>query len=364
MSARAVIALVLAASGACGGDAASDGSVRPAPAGSPWQTLGAWQLFSDAPMQVPNARVEPFEVISPLFSDYAAKHRFLWIPEGTTIGIPDDATAPWDLPVGAIVVKTFGYPRDMRDSSLGEKLVETRLLVREPEGWVPHTYVWDDAQATATLRVAGASVPVSWIDLAGATRSGIFFVPNTNECQDCHGIMPATRLLGVKTAQLDRDGLSGGGDGQLARLDAHGLLARLPADGHVRFAAPDEAGADLTLRARSYLDANCAHCHSVLGDAASKALYLDFANTDPASDPDANWGACKIPTSAGGATCGDTYDVVPGDPEDSIMICRMNSTEGKDQMPPLGRGMVHAEGVALIREWIANMPGPGAARTP
>jgi uncharacterized repeat protein (TIGR03806 family) len=362
MIARAVIALLLAASGACAGDAADDGNVRPAPIGSPWQTLAAWRLFSDAPRQVPNARVESFEVISPLFSDYSAKHRFMWIPEGGTIGIPADATAPWELPVGSIVVKTFGYLRDMRDPSLGEKLVETRLLVREPEGWVPHTYVWDDAQATATLKVAGASVPVSWIDPAGTIQSGIFFVPNTNECQDCHGTLPATRLLGVKTAQLDRDGLNG--DGQLARLHAHGLLASVPAEDHVRFAAPDEAGAELTLRARSYLDANCAHCHSAVGDAASKALYLDFANTDPASDPDANWGACKIPTSAGGATCGDTYDVVPGDPDHSIMICRMNSTQCKDQMPPLGRRIVHTEGIALIREWIANMPGTCASRTP
>lgn len=362
MSARAVIALVFAVGAACGSDAPDDGSVRPAPVGEPWKTLGAWQLFTDAPKQVPNERVEPFEVIAPLFSDYAAKHRFLWIPEGTTIGIPDDDTAPWDLPVGAIVVKTFGYLKDMRDPTLGEKLVETRLFVREPGGWVPHTYVWDDAQTTATLKVAGASVPVSWIDASGATQSGTFFVPNTNECQDCHGTMPATRLLGVKTAQLDRDGP--GGDGQFARFEDHGLLARVPADGHVRFAAPDDASADLSLRARSYLDANCSHCHSAVGDAASKALYLDFADTDPASDPDANWGACKIPTSAGGATCGDTYDVVPGDPDHSIMICRMNSTQGKDQMPPLGRRIVHAEGIALIREWIAQMPGACASRTP
>jgi hypothetical protein len=89
---------------------------------------------------------------------------------------------------------------------------------------------------------------------------------------------------------------------------------------------------------------------------------LDFAATDPASQPPANWGVCKIPTSAGGATCGHTYDIVPGDPDRSIMICRMASTDLEVRMPPLGIRLVHAEGLALVRQWIASMPPEGGCQ--
>ncbi|HRE89627.1 MAG TPA: hypothetical protein PK095_10875, partial [Myxococcota bacterium] len=63
-----------------------------------------------------------------------------------------------------------------------------------------------------------------------------------------------------------------------------------------------------------------------------------------------------------GSTCGHVYDVVPGSAATSIMTCRMASTEGKDQMPPLGRALVHDEGLALISEWIDAMTPAGCDR--
>lgn len=354
-SIAAFSALGLALAGAllgCDDGAGAATGVNPAPAGKPWKTLDEWRLFADAAHQIPAEGVVPFEVTSPLFSDYTAKHRFLWIPEGEHIGYKDDGV--WDLPVGAILVKTFAYPIDERDPAKGERILETRLLVHEPSGWVPHTYVWDEAQTTAERKVAGTYLETSWIDATGATRAHRYVVPTTNECQECHGKMPASLPLGLKTAQLDRP-TRAGDDNQIDHLASLGWFATAPppADARTRFAAPD-SDADLALRARSYLDANCAHCHSPTGDASNKALYLDFASTGPSDSP-TNWGVCKVPTSAGGATCGYTYDVVPGDAAHSIMICRMESTRGADQMPPIGRGLVHAEGVALVRAWIDAM---------
>lgn len=353
----AAIALVLMIGFGCDDEAAVTKGVRVAPAGKPWATLAEWQLFADAAHQVPAEGVLPYEVISPLFSDYTSKHRFVWLPEGAKITYRDDGA--WELPVGAIVIKTFAYPVDARDASKGERILETRLLVHEVTGWEPHTYVWDEAQTTATHKVAGTFVETSWIDETGATQEHRYVVPSGSECRECHGHLPETKLLGVKTAQLDRDGLDG--EGQIDRFAAAGWFSNTVTNeaARVKFAAPDDAGADLTLKARSYLDANCAHCHSKGGDANSKALYLDFASTDPASNTAANWGVCKIPTSAGGATCGHVYDVVPGDADASVMICRMLSTEGSDQMPPIGRALAHAEGVELVREWIDAMEPSG-----
>lgn len=336
---------------ACGDDAGPSDGVSPAPYGSSYRTLAEWNLFADARTQTPAARVEPFAITSPLFSDYTAKHRFFWLPEGATITYRDEGV--WGFPVGAIIVKTFSYPVDARDPSKGERILETRLLVHEPDGWVAHTYVWDEAQTEAVRQPAGDYIQVSWIDEAGATREHRYVVPNTNECQECHGLKPATDVLGPRTAQFE--GLPG--DNLIDRWHAAGYFAQAPTPPaqRPRYAAPDDTSASLSDRARAYLEANCAHCHSPAGDVASKTLFLDFAHTDPATQPDSNWGVCKLPTSAGGATCGHTYDVVPGDADHSVMVCRMESTAGSDQMPPLGRGLVHSEGVALIRAWIDAM---------
>lgn len=351
-----VLAVVALGLGCDDGDAVTAG-VRIAPVGKPWATLSEWQLFSDAAHQVPAEGVLPYEVISPLFSDYTAKHRFLWLPTGEQVTYRDDAA--WELPIGAIVIKTFAYPIDERDASKGERILETRLLVHEASGWVPHTYVWDEAQTTAVRKVAGTFIETSWVDAAGATQQHRYVVPSGSECLECHGHLPETKLLGLKTAQLDRAGLDGGNqiDGFAAAGWFSNTVTNEPA--RVKFAAPDDAAATLTMKARSYLDANCAHCHSRGGDANSKALYLDFPSTEPASNSAANWGVCKIPTSAGGATCGHVYDVVPGNADESVMICRMLSTQGSDQMPPIGRALAHAEGVELVREWIDAMEPSG-----
>ena len=76
--------------------------------------------------------------------DAADKDRFIHLPDGLTIGYEEKAR--WQFPVGTILVKTFSYPLDARDPSLGRKLMETRLLVHESSGWTAHTYVWDEAQ--------------------------------------------------------------------------------------------------------------------------------------------------------------------------------------------------------------------------
>lgn len=359
----AALALALAATvaGACGDDGGSGAptEVNPAPEGKPWATLAEWGIFADAATQTPNARVVRYDVMSPLFSDYAWKHRFLWVPEGTTVGYT--ATGPWELPVGAIVVKTFALPVDARDPSKGEQLLETRLLVHESGGWAAHTYVYaagDPDPAHAKRTVAGAIRAVSWVDEDGATRTNDYTVPNTNECTDCHGTAPNTHLLGVRSRQLNHDAVYDGvSENQIDRVGEVLGFASAPPPAAERPTMPDPFGdAPLVDRARAYLDANCAHCHSAEGAVNQKALFFDWEHSDPASATPLDIGICKVPTSAGGATCERIYDIVPGAPDESILMCRVESDEPKVIMPPLGRRLVHDEGAALLREWIAAMP--------
>jgi uncharacterized repeat protein (TIGR03806 family) len=346
---------------ACGSDdeGSSDAplvSVTPAPAGSPWETLAEWHLFADPVKQTPAKDVAPYEVISSLYADEALKHRFMHVPAGKKIAY--QATRTWGLPIGTILVKTFSYPEDARDPSKGERLLETRLLVQETDGWTAHTYVWDEAQTVATRKAEGDTIAASWIDEAGAARTHDYGVPKAEECQQCHGIGPAQNTLGGRTRQLDRDHDYGKGpENQIDHLAARGWFDAAPPPASERERLVDPFGsAPLDERARSYLDANCGHCHSTGGAATSSGLLLEWDDT--ASSNTTQWGVCKLPTSAAGASCEGTLDIVPGSPETSILICRIASREVGVQMPPLATKLADTRGVALLEEWIASLALP------
>ncbi len=332
--------------------------VTPPLAGAPWDTLDRWNLFTSAVEQLPAPRVVAYDVISPLFSDYTTKHRFLWVPEGATIGYDD--VEKWAFPVGTVLVKTFAYLHDRRDASAGRRLLETRLLVHEAQGaWVAHTYVWNEAQTEARREVAGKTLNASWIHDDGSEWTNAYAVPNTNQCQECHGQQGTMDTLGGRTRQLDRDfDHGGGGVNQIDHLHAMGLLDAAPSKDRRRLADP-MGSEPLELRVRSYFDANCGHCHSPDRFAGSSGLYIDLEHTDFATGNPTHWGVCKAPTSAGGATCGLSFDVVPGSPEESILHCRVASEEPKVRMPPLASRLPDAAGVALIAEWIAGLSPAG-----
>jgi uncharacterized repeat protein (TIGR03806 family) len=347
MKKYAWLLLVLAA---CGADEASEpAQVGPSPEAytKPPETLEAWHLFSDTAAHEPGPRTVPYDVIAPLFSDYADKERFIYLPEGKRIGYDDHER--WQFPEGAILIKSFGY---------GARRIETRLLVVTQGKIVPHTYVWNEAQTEAVRKVAGARVDVEFEGPGGKPMSNEFRVPNTNQCHDCHGKPEATLLLGPRTRQLDRDFDYGAGpENQLDHMVKLGMFDRAPASSAERERLVDPFGpAPLVDRARAYLDSNCAHCHGEGGDASESGMWLTWPDTADGQNP-TRWGVCKRPTSAAGATCGREVDIVPGDPDASIYLCRLESRDSKVQMPPVGTNLVHGEGVELLRAWIAQMQG-------
>jgi uncharacterized repeat protein (TIGR03806 family) len=355
----ACVALVLCAS-ACGKDGDPNGppnaGVNLPPDGKPvWDTLSQWQLFTDFATQTPTDGMFPYDVRSPLFSDETVKHRFMWIPDGSSIEY--DAHHAWRFPVGTVLVKTFGYPVDARDPTLGEQLIETRLLVHRQDGWEPHTYVYNEDASNAQRKVAGVRSEFQWIDATGADRSNRYAVPNTNQCLECHGENERTDTIGGTTRQLNRLAPNGEGN-QIDLLIARGWLdGAEPATS--REALVDPLGSDpIAERMRSYVDANCGHCHNNewAGDSGS-GLWLRYDLTDPAVATPGTLGLCKMPQSAGGATCGRVLDVVPGEPDSSILICRLESEVPKVQMPPLGRNLHDAAGVTLMRDWISSLSG-------
>jgi uncharacterized repeat protein (TIGR03806 family) len=301
---------------------------------APPRALSAWHLFEGGgASQKPAPGVVPYDVNVPLFSDGAAKHRFLRLPPGSRASYA--AEGPFALPVGSVLVKTFAYPRDRKDPSKGERLVETRLLVRRASGWVGYPYMWNDAQDEATLKLAGGSVDVG---------THLHLVPNANQCKGCHEMSGRGTMqpLGVIARNLN-------GRGQLERWKASGLLAGLPAHAP-SYPLWSDPKAPAALKARAYLAVNCAHCHNPKGPADTAGLDLRFTQSDPV-----RLGIGKTPVAAGIGSGGRKLDVVPGKPEESILLYRMESTVTGVMMPELGRRLTDAEGVAVVREWIASL---------
>jgi uncharacterized repeat protein (TIGR03806 family) len=343
-------------------------------AGRP-EHLSQWHVvFRDGGRLALNDRVVPYDLNTPLFSDYAHKLRTVWMPPASAAIY--SATETFDFPVGTIISKTFYYPRtgggarsvsrtadQSKDfAGLGlnlanVRLIETRLLVRREQGWEALPYVWNAEQNEATLARTGDEVPLELASASGERESFIYVVPNENQCAGCHVTDLKSKSIapiGLKARHLNRDyAYTDGPHNQLTYLKKAGYLNGLPELPDVpRNANWLDTSQPLESRARAYLEINCAHCHNPTGPADTTALSFDVATA-----VDRHLGLCKPPVAAGRGTGDHLFDIVPGHPDDSILAFRLASRETGVMMPEQGRNTVHSEGVALIRAWIAAMPG-------
>lgn len=302
--------------------------------------------------QKPAEGITPYRLNTPLFSDYAEKLRFVKLPTGATISY--NATEVLDFPVGTTIIKTFYYPNDFRDSAKGRRLMETRLLVRNESGWKALEYVWNDEQTDALLEVAGDRKPVTYVDADGRTHTQEYIIPNLNQCKSCHNRNEVMTPIGPTARQLNGSmTYADGSENQLTHWQKTGLLTGLPALPDVPRAPVwnDPATGSLTDRARIYLDINCAHCHRADGPANTSGLLLSVHEKNPTT-----WGLRKTPVAAGRGSGNRRYDIIPGHPDESILVYRMESTDPGVMMPEVARKLPHREGIALIREWIKTLP--------
>jgi uncharacterized repeat protein (TIGR03806 family) len=294
----------------------------------------------------PAKDVIPYDVNTPLFSNYAEKARFLKIPDGTTVIYND--TSVLDFPQGSILIKNFYFPVDFRNPSKGRKILETRLLVHEESGWQAYPYIWNEDQTDAFYDPAGETRTITYTNLSGKKVSTPYAIPNKNQCKGCHINNNKLLPIGVSARQLNRNyQFETGEANQLQNLLDHQKLDTLPSE-IPRLAVwnKPETGT-LNDRARAYLDSNCAHCHSRFGPANTSGLYLDYRETDPA-----HLGVMKSPVAAGRGAGNLQFDIKPGEPQNSIMIFRMKTNDPAIAMPEIGREQVHQEAVALLEEWI------------
>ena len=325
----------------------------------PYDKLSEYHFFKGELANLePSERVIPYDLNSPLFSDYAHKARFVWMPEGTGAAYVSDEVLAF--PEGTVLIKNFYFDNDETDASKGTQRIETRLLINRGDVWEAVGYIWNDEQTDAYREVIGDIQQISWVNGEGESKKINYIIPNKNQCKSCHAIGKKQVPIGPKVRNLNKT--YSYSDGSMNQLDKWAEVGYLldydPAGSHPSVASwENEESGSLHDRALAYLDINCGHCHNPDGSANTSGLHL----TADAS-VDMSLGIFKATVSAGAGTGGNTYSIVPGHPEESIMIYRMNSIDPGAMMPELGRTLVHEEGVALIREWIETLKVDEALR--
>ncbi len=316
----------------------------------PYPVLSDYNFFEgNIADQIPSFGVLPYQPISVLFSDYAKKKRFVWMPQGTSANYVSDGEL-LNFPTGAVLIKTFYYDNVLPD--LNRQILETRLLIKKEDGWFFADYIWDTAQQEAYLDVNGygANVPLEWVE-NGQTNFVNYRIPSTSQCYTCHKSYQEETPIGPKPQNLNGSfDYIDGVENQLQKwINTGYLTASLPSQINTVVDWSDESQ-DLELRVRSYFDINCASCHSDSGHCDYRALRMNFSITDEL----ANLGVCVDPdTPIPGYESSKLIE--PGNAEASVLFFRLHTTDEEYRMPLLGRSLRHDESIIFIQEWIENL---------
>jgi uncharacterized repeat protein (TIGR03806 family) len=319
------------------------------------EKLSETGLFSDLQTLAPVPGLVPYEVNTPGWSDRATNRR--WIGLAGNQKIDGAWQGPWRFTVGTVFVQHFDLPLDERDGADPKTVrrLETRVLLCDEKGGVyGATYRWNDDMTDADLLDFSETEEISYIDASGKPQQQTWLYPGQCECYSCHN-QPASFVLGFTARQLNRDVTIGRGtENQLVRFAKAGMFAMPWKDPQLRelprLAAVDDHDANVEYRVRSYLDANCSHCHRPYVYASrwdarfempleSQWIVNQEALMHVTLDPQA-----KI--------------VRPGDLDHSYLWKRMANDAPNMRMPPLGRSLVDKRAAQLVAEWIKSLPPP------
>lgn len=314
----------------------------------PYQTLSEYNFF-ESPMKDLNPvyGVLPYELITPLFSDYALKKRFVWMPSGASASYVNDYE-PLDFSTGAVLIKNFYYENVLPDRHT--KLLETRLLIKKDEGWIFANYKWNEEQTEAFYDMEGSYVHVD-IVVNDVQKSIDYFIPSESQCLTCHKSENDESIpIGPKPQNMNKTiPYADGNMNQFQKWVEMGYLTNEYPSNIDSMVNWEDESKSLEMRARSYLDMNCAHCHSDNRHCDYRPIRFAFAESSNLT----NLGVC--------VQAQDIFDpaltqiVSPGNSERSILAVRLNSVAQELRMPLLGRTVKHDEGVELIEAWINSL---------
>ncbi|MFN8275710.1 MAG: hypothetical protein U0X58_12625 [Flavobacteriaceae bacterium] len=314
----------------------------------------------------PSDELLAYQPASSLFSDYAHKKRFVWMPEGSKANFAADNKI-LELPVGAVLIKTFYYDNVQNVTPVGTtRIVETRLMIHKADGWIYADYVWNAEQTEAYYDINGSFTDVTWKDEHNVVKSAHYRIPSLSQCIVCHKekVNPDTPQetmkyipIGIKPQNLNWNYNYGNvTKNQLqAWIDKGFLNANFtfPTTEHSTVDYND-ASQTLLNRARSYVDANCSHCHMTNRHCDYRPMRFAFSETSSFSGL-RNMGVCVDTQDMQGFDPNLNKIINPQHPEQSMLFHRINTVDETIRMPLHGRTIIHEEGINLMRDWINSL---------
>jgi uncharacterized repeat protein (TIGR03806 family) len=350
-------------------------------------------LFRSVSGHVVEPALIPYSVNAPFWSDGAYKERYLALP-GADSRIGVSHSRGWSFPDGTVLVKSFAL--EQQEGNPGSRRwIETRFLTRQEGEWFGYSYAWNDDQTDGSLVSAkGLDRTFTIRDAKGGKREQAWHYPSRAECMVCHS-RASNFVLGLCTLQMNKEHTYGKvTDNQLRTLEhlgvlrvgwagearelmrddskARGLsdaeandflqrqtatrdqreavsstLLTRPPEKYPRLTDPYDRSADLALRARSYLHANCSQCHVEAGGGNAQ-MELEFstaADRMRVFDVKPQHSTFALP---------EARLISPGNPERSVLLHRI-SHRGEGHMPPLPTAVADEAGVRLLDEWIRGL---------
>jgi uncharacterized repeat protein (TIGR03806 family) len=330
----------------------------------PYQKLSDYKFFEGAlKNQNPALNVIPYEPASSLFTDYAHKKRFVWMPIGTKATYDGDGNS-LDLPVGAALIKTFYYDNVQNITPVGAtRIIETRIMIRKSDGWIFADYIWNAEQTEAFYSLSGSFTEVSWKNESNIVKSANYRIPSEEQCIVCHKtkkIINNTEVtvnipIGIKPQNLNFNyNYNGVSKNQLTKWIEQGYLQGnftfpTAANSTVNYS---DTSKSLDARARSYVDINCAHCHQNDKHCDYRPMRFGFSETN---NNLTNMGVCVETQDMQDFDSALNKIVNPGNINRSMLFHRLNTENESYRMPLHGRTIIHDEGIALITQWINSL---------
>ncbi|CAI8209141.1 MAG: Uncharacterised protein [Flavobacteriaceae bacterium] len=318
----------------------------------PYNKLSDYNFFEGALNAIqPGYGVLPYKPISSLFTDYALKERFVWVPVGETARFVQDNKS-LDFPVGSALIKMFYYNNVLPTNTT--RIIETRVMVKTQNGWDFAEYVWNDAQTEAFLETTedGGYTEVNWLK-DGQERFVNYRIPAKQQCVICHTNDFETLPLGIKPQNINSMlSYDDGSNNQLQKLIDFGYLEDALPESILTVVDWKDASKSLEQRAKSYIDINCANCHIDGGQGDYRVIRLGYSDT---VNNDENAGVCVDADTPIPGLMGQKH-IAPGDPENSIIYYRMSVTGDQPyKMPQFGQSLVHTEALVVLEEWINSL---------
>ncbi|MEK7949373.1 Ig-like domain-containing protein [Luteolibacter soli] len=311
--------------------------------------------------------VIPYDVANPLWSDGAAKKRWMILPNDGTHDTPHEdivfsEEGNWVFPAGTVFVKHFEIGTDENNPAAVKRL-ETRFLICTAGGGkYGVTYKWNAAGTDAVLLTSGVDETYNVALAGGGTETRTWSYPSRAQCLLCHNAASG-QALGVRTHSLNRSfhyNLTGRDANQLETFNELGMFDQtLTAEDLANFIEArslDDETAPLEHRVRSYLDSNCSHCHRPGGPVS----YFDARLGTPLNVQGLINGMIQGHFSMGP----DGRYLKPSDPELSALHVRLSNVGNGAAMPPLAKNVVDQKAVDLLQEYLESLTAEEFTLTP